>query len=134
MKIKGPDGQPPPVDPSAGSAGPTRTGTPFEDSLIGGPTRSAGGGPGAAAPGPAPPTTVQAGAPSDVRDIAAKLRGGEIDARQALDRLIDRAVERVAAGEDAEVRRRVREALHELAMTDPLLAEKVRRLGPKRQP
>jgi hypothetical protein len=67
-------------------------------------------------------------------DIAADLRAGHLPPRAAVDKVIDQVLDRVLDGQlstDAPpgVRERVRAALQEALESDPLLAEKLQRLG-----
>ena len=65
-----------------------------------------------------------------VHDLAAALRTGQLDARSAVDKVIDRVVT-AQLGPDAptHVRDKVQAALRDAVDDDPLLAEKLRGLG-----
>jgi hypothetical protein len=127
VKIKGPEGSPPPAaDPAAGAAtggASAPHGAAFHDSLAIGDAAGAAAGD--------QPAAVAAAPEPALRDIAAALRSGSLSGREALERLIDRAVERIAAPGDAGLRQRLRTALRDLAASDPPLAEKIRRLDAK---
>lgn len=119
MRIKGPaDSAPPPVD----SVGEAREAT-----------------------APAPTTAVQPGnavgeisaagaiTPHDViAYVANRLRGGEMTPREAVELLIDDAVQRQVGGvtaEHAALANELKELLRRYTETDPYLASRVRRLG-----
>jgi hypothetical protein len=126
MKINGP-GQPPAAGvPDAEStkavseaAGNARTGESeraFADKL----DRPAGITPGSAA---AP----SGGVP--VADLAAELRAGRLGSRAAVDELVNRIIaQQLGPQAPAGVREQVRAALQEALESDPLLADKLRRL------
>ena len=65
-----------------------------------------------------------------VRDLAADLEAGHIDARQAVDKLIERVVS-IQLGSEAspQVRNQVTAALRDALESDPLLAAKLKSLG-----
>ncbi|HEY4183593.1 MAG TPA: hypothetical protein VGP07_00930 [Polyangia bacterium] len=65
-----------------------------------------------------------------VKDLAAELTTGKLDARGAVDQVIDRVVN-VQLGQNApaHVREQVQAALRDALESDPLLAEKLRGLG-----
>lgn len=68
--------------------------------------------------------------PGLVGDIAADLQAGRISAAAAIDRVIDRVLDRqVGPGAPASVRAQVEAGLREALASDPLLAEKLRRLA-----
>lgn len=82
----------------------------------------------------APPPVAKADAPRpshevSVRDLATDLRSGKLDARAAIDKVIDRVVN-AQLGRDAptHVREQVQAALRDALDGDPLLAEKLRSL------
>ena len=63
-------------------------------------------------------------------DVAAELAAGRIDAKAALDRVIERVVDKqVGPGAPAAVREKVRAALESAVADDPLLGEKIRSLA-----
>jgi hypothetical protein len=63
-------------------------------------------------------------------DIAADLRAGQLPPRAAVDRVLEQVLERqLGTDAPAAVRDRVRAALQEALESDPLLAEKLERLG-----
>jgi hypothetical protein len=125
MKITGPGtGVPPEIAADATKAGDSQKdslkigGKPFADKLEGG-----------AQVGP----TSQAQRSDNlggVADIGDDLRAGRITPQAALERVIDRVVERqVGADAPASLREKVGEALRQALEDDPMLAEKVRALS-----
>jgi hypothetical protein len=73
-----------------------------------------------AAPPPGGPTS----------DLAADLRAGKITARAAVDRVIERVVDKqLGVGAPAATREKLRVALENAVADDPLLADKIRGLG-----
>jgi hypothetical protein len=121
MKVSGPgsglppDGAPPAADVKE------RQGAAFAEKL----DRPAGASP-AEGPG-APPA---AGRAELVGDIAADLRAGKLTAQAAVDKVVERILDRqLGLHAPAAVRERVGAALRDALETDPLLAEKVRALG-----
>jgi hypothetical protein len=63
-------------------------------------------------------------------DVATELAAGRIDAKAALDRVIERVVDKqVGPGAPAAVREKVRAALESAVADDPLLGEKIRSLA-----
>jgi hypothetical protein len=137
MKINGP-GQPPvpgvsgqeaPVGPEKGrGAGPAGGVAPGEEARKTGQsfaqTVSA-----TAAAQPAAPSGVARPGGIAVHDLAAALRSGQLDARSAVDKVIDRIVT-AQLGPDAptQVRDKVQAALQDALDDDPTLAEKLRGL------
>jgi len=138
MKINGP-GQPHPpgaegVGPSstpdaAGAAGRasgadapaevTESGRAFAEKLAG--TAAARG---AEASGPA------RGAPVALADLVKEVEAGRLDARTAVDQLVERVVDaQLGPGAPAAVRDRVQAALRDALESDPLLAAKMGQLG-----
>ena len=62
-------------------------------------------------------------------DVAAELAAGRIDAKAALDRVIERIVDKqLGPGAPAAVRETVRTALERAVADDPVLSEKIRSL------
>ena len=62
--------------------------------------------------------------------FADKLAAGRIDAKAALDRVIERVVDKqIGPGAPAAVREKVRAALESAVADDPLLSEKIKSLG-----
>ena len=63
-------------------------------------------------------------------DVAAELAAGRIDAKAALDRVIERIVDKqLGPGAPAAVRETVRTALERAVADDPVLSEKIRSLA-----
>jgi hypothetical protein len=63
-------------------------------------------------------------------DLAAELRAGKITPRTAVDRVIDRVVDKqLGVGAPAATREKLRVALENAVADDPLLADKIRGLG-----
>src|SRR3569623_1363289 len=138
MKINGP-GQPPvpgvpsqesPAGPEgsqgAGGVGPASGATPADKAQKTGkafaePVSGATAAPPVAAASAAPPGGIA------VHDLAAALRSGQLDARSAVDKVIDRIVT-AQLGPDAptHVRDKVQAALRDALDDDPLLAGKLR--------
>ena len=129
-KVSGPGSGPPvggpsddPKNESASGVGGAR----FAEKL-GAPdaTRPAGG-PGAAA------AAAAARGPKGIEltaDVAAELAAGRIDAKAALDRVIERIVDKqLGPGAPAAVRETVRTALERAVADDPVLSEKIRSLA-----
>ena len=135
MKINGP-GQPHP--PGAEGVGPSSTpdaaerasgadapaevteaGRAFAEKLAG--TAAARG---AEASGPA------RGAPVALADLVKEVEAGRLDARTAVDQLVERVVDaQLGPGAPAAVRDRVQAALRDALESDPLLAAKMGQLG-----
>jgi hypothetical protein len=146
MKITGP-GQPP-VAGASGSTGGNSTEGPREGEGVGSASR-AGDATGADAKktaasgkafaekvsGATAPRATQVNAarrPGEVsvQDLAADLKAGKIDARAAVDKVIDRVVGvQLGAAAPAHVREKVQAALRDALEGDPLLAEKLRGLA-----
>ncbi len=121
MRIKGPGGGAPPVDQASETTGPA---APTAPDGVAAPT-----GVSEVAPAAAPEA---AGAADPVGDVARRLRDGEISPQQAVELLIDDAVERQVGGALAdrrEVARELKDLLRRYTESDPYLAAKVRRLG-----
>jgi hypothetical protein len=123
-KVTGPGNGPSGSGPLGGSVGgseesrPSVGGPRFADKL--GRTESAG----QASKSPTPPP---GGLTSD---LAAELRAGKITPRAAVDRVIDRVVDKqLGAGAPAATREKLRVALENAVADDPLLADKIRGLG-----
>jgi hypothetical protein len=123
-KVSGPGSGPPPVggpgddkvDGPAGAGGPK-----FADKLAADKL-------GAAAPqGAADPAVAARGLTADV---AAEFAAGRIDAKAALDRVIQRVIDKqLGVGAPAAVREKVRAALESAVADDPLLSDKIKSLG-----
>ena len=63
-------------------------------------------------------------------DVAAELAAGRIDAKAALDRVLERVIDKqLGPGAPAAVREKVRAALQDAVADDPLLSEKIKSLG-----
>ena len=62
-------------------------------------------------------------------DVAAELAAGRIDQKAALDRVIERVIDKqLGPGAPAAVREKVRAALQDAVAEDPILTEKIRSL------
>jgi hypothetical protein len=62
-------------------------------------------------------------------DVAAELAAGRIDPKAALDRVIERVIDKqLGPGAPAAVREQVRAALQHAVAEDPVLSEKIRSL------
>jgi hypothetical protein len=121
-KVTGPGSTPHGSGPIGGSdeSLPSAGGPRFADKL--GQTEAAGAAakPAAAAP---PPGGLTA-------DLAAELRAGKITPKAAVDRVIDRVVEKqLGAGAPTATREKLRAALEDAVADDPLLADKIRGLS-----
>ena len=121
-KVSGTGSGPPPVGGPADekSEGPSGAGGPkFADKLAAtDPSKRAGD-----------PAAVAA-ARSLTADVAAELAAGRIDAKAALDRVIERVVDKqVGPGAPAAVREKVRAALESAVADDPVLGDKIRSLA-----
>ena len=117
MKIGGPKGPAPPIEPpkSSETERPEKAGAARFDELLG--TRET-----PQAEGAAPPSGV-------IEEVSARLRAGEVTRDQAVDLLIDAVIESKAVEVGPAVRDKLRDALRGLVTEDPVLAEKVRKLG-----
>jgi hypothetical protein len=72
----------------------------------------------------------QAVAAGPVGDLVADLRAGKLSAQAALDKVIDRVLaQQVGREAPAAVRERVETALRQALQDDPLLADRLRKLG-----
>ena len=140
MKINGP-GQPPvpgvpgqesPAGPEgsqgAGGVGPASGTTPADKAQKTGKTFAETVSGATAAPPAAAASATRPGGIA-VHDLAAALRSGQLDARSAVDKVIDRIVT-AQLGPDAptHVRDKVQAALRDALDDDPVLAEKLRGL------
>jgi hypothetical protein len=77
-----------------------------------------------------PPEVAGNGGDPAVRALAAELDAGKLDARTAVDRLIEHVVNlQVGSGASPQAREQVAAALREAVASDPLIAEKLKRLG-----
>ena len=125
-KVSGPGSGPPVGGPSDDpkSDGPSGVGGPrFADKLGAPDAAQPAGGPGAAA------TRGRKGIELTT-DVAAELAAGRIDAKAALDRVIERIVDKqLGPGAPAAVRETVRTALERAVADDPVLSEKIRSLA-----
>ena len=128
-KVTGPGGAPPGGVPPGGVAGSdesrpvAESRPPFADRL-----KSAG------APGGATATTGKEapGATADlaVDDLASQLKAGKISPQAAVDRVIDRVVDKqLGTNAPAAMREKLRTALENAVADDPLLADKIRGLS-----
>jgi hypothetical protein len=123
-KVSGPGSGPPvggpgddPKSESASGVGGPR----FADKL---------GAPEAAKSTGGPAATAAEATRSLTADVAAELGAGRIDAKGAVDRVIERIVDKqVGPGAPAAVRETVRTALERAVADDPLLSEKIRALA-----
>ena len=80
-------------------------------------------------PGAVRAPEVAAGDPA-VRALAADLDAGKLDAGTAVDKLIEHVVQlQLGSGASVQAREQVAAALREAVATDPLIAEKLKRLG-----
>ena len=123
-KVSGPGSGPPPVSgPAPGEDGTEGAsgagGAKFADKLAAtDPSKRAGD-----------PAAVAA-ARGLTADVAAELAAGRIDAKAALDRVIERVVDKqVGPGAPAAVREKVRAALEHAVADDPVLSDKIRSLA-----
>jgi len=123
-KVSGPGSGPPPVSGPAqgedGNEGPSGAGgAKFAEKLAAtDPTKRAGD-----------PAAVAA-ARGLTADVAAELAAGRIDAKAALDRVIERVVDKqLGPGAPAAVREKVRAALEHAVADDPVLSDKIRSLA-----
>jgi hypothetical protein len=150
MKITGPTAEPPDTAPAAGQAesaaapvdGQTRvgdtaaagtrdgervdgSGAAFAQALAGVAPRDV-----APSGNPAPATTRPIATPNDTSKIAAELEAGRLQPQQAVERVLQQVLSR-QVGDDAPpaVREKIRAALQDALETDPLLADKLRRLN-----
>lgn len=140
MKINGPGqppvpgvpGQEPPAGPEgsqgAGGVGPASSATPADKAQKTGKTFAETVSGARAAPPAAAASAARPGGIA-VHDLAAALRSGQLDARSAVDKVIDRIVT-AQLGPDAptHVRDKVQAALRDALDDDPVLAEKLRGL------
>ena len=112
--------------PSGGAAPPTPVSPATSASEVAS-TRSA-----AAASEVAPTSAVAgSGATEPVAEVARRLRAGELSAREAVELLIDDAVDRQigrALEDRSELKRELKELLRRYTETDPYLAAKAKRL------
>jgi hypothetical protein len=119
-KVSGPGSGPPvggPIDDK--SEGPSSVGGPrFADKL------------GAADETKRPADAAATAARGLTADVAAELAAGRIDAKAALDRVLERVIDKqLGPGAPAAVREKVRAALEDAVADDPLLSEKIKSLG-----
>jgi len=74
--------------------------------------------------------TATAAPVSGVADLAAVLKAGTLSAQGAVDRVIERIIEKqLGAGAPAAAREKLRSALESAVADDPLLADKIRGLA-----
>jgi hypothetical protein len=84
----------------------------------------------AGAPGATGQTTEAARAASPTADLAADLKAGKISPQAAVDRVIERVVDKqLGTNAPAAVREKLRAALETAVADDPLLADKIRGLS-----
>ena len=77
-----------------------------------------------------PVPAVQSAAGGDtVSEVAAALRAGSLTPRQAVDRLVESAIQTMGAGLPEAARTELRGRLESLLAEDPYLTDKTRRLG-----
>jgi hypothetical protein len=123
-KVSGPGSGPPVGGPSDDpkSESPSGVGgSRFADKL---------GAPDAAKPAGGPAATRSSQGIELTADVAAELAAGRIDAKAALDRVIERIVDKqLGPGAPAAVRETVRTALERAVADDPVLSEKIRSLA-----
>jgi hypothetical protein len=117
MKIGGPKGPAPPIEPpkSTETERPEKSGAARFDQLLG-----ARGSP--RPESAAPPSGV-------IAEVSARLQAGEVTRDQAVELLIDAVIESKALELTPGIRDKLRDALRGLVSEDPVLAEKVRKLG-----
>ena len=122
-KVTGPGGGPPgsgaPIAGNDESRPVAESRPPFADKL-----KSAG------APTSATGKEAVAAAGSPTADLAAELKAGKISPQAAVDRVIDRVVDKqLGTNAPAAVREKLRTALENAVADDPLLADKIRGLS-----
>jgi hypothetical protein len=124
MKIPGKPGGPagvPDADVGGVQAPKPAAGEKFADKL-GGP-----GGPGGPS-GPSGPSGPKGADP--IASIAADVKAGKLTPQQAVDKILDLTVDKGAAAHlPAKVKEKIRADLEALISSDPLLAQKARRIG-----
>lgn len=82
-----------------------------------------------AGPGAVRTPQVESGDPT-VRALAADVDAGRLDARAAVDKLIDHVIDlQLGGGASPQAREQVAAALREAVASDPLIAEKLKSLG-----
>ena len=118
MRVKGPSGAAPPIDQTSAVDAPRAAEATTATTAV-------------VATGAA--TAAQATDPTadPVRDVARRLRTGELSAREAVELLIDDAVERqlgLITADRRALAQQLKEVLRRYTETDPHLASKVRRL------
>ena len=118
MRVKGPSGAAPPIDQTSAVDAPSAAEATTATTAV-------------VATGAA--TAAQATDPTadPVRDVARRLRTGELSAREAVELLIDDAVERqlgLITADRRALAQQLKEVLRRYTETDPHLASKVRRL------
>lgn len=120
-KVTGPGNGPPGSTPVGGpDEGPAvaEGRVPFSDKLKPSEAAGAAAGPGLAA------------SPSGVTELAAALKAGTLSPQGAVDRMIERILDKqLGAQAPAAAREKLRAALEAAVADDPLLAEKIRGLG-----
>jgi hypothetical protein len=128
-KVTGPGGGPPgnaPVGPDDGSR-PAAGATPGERPSFADKLKSAGA---AAPPASVDKTDAPAAVRSATADLAAELKAGKITPQAAVDRVIERVVDKqLGTNAPAAVREKLRAALETAVADDPLLADKIRGLA-----
>ena len=135
-KVTGPGSGPPGSGPIGGSdeSRPTAAGSRFADKLGQSDAAKRAADPAAAQPAGAKTGNVgkvgKVGKVGSTADLAADLRAGKITPKAAVDRVIDRVVEKqLGAGAPTATREKLRAALEDAVADDPLLADKIRGLG-----
>ena len=103
---------------SSGKAGKAEGGRPFAETLAAG------------RPAPGAATAAASGPDALTADIAADLKAGRLDAKGALERVVERVLDQ-QLGKDAPpaLREQLRSALQDTVSSDPMLAERLRSLG-----
>jgi len=127
-KVSGPGGGPPiggPIDDQKSESPSGASGTRFADKLNAtDPTNATN----------ATRKTGEAGAASAARgltaDVATELAAGRLDAKAAIDKVIQRVIDKqIGPGAPPAIREKVRAALESAIADDPLLSEKIKALG-----
>jgi hypothetical protein len=124
MKVNGPgtgatpeaDKAPDAAGKPTGAAGPENVGRSFAETM--------------AAPQAAATATHAGGADALTADIAADLKAGKLDPKAALDKVVERVLDRqLGANAPAAMRNQLRDALRDTISSDPFLADRLRGLG-----
>ncbi len=124
-KVTGPGGGPPGTGPvNAGDEGRPATGATGDRPAFADKLGSASAG------APTGKADAPIAARSATADLAAELKAGKITPQAAVDRVIDRVVEKqLGTNAPAAVREKLRAALETAVADDPLLADKIRGLA-----